>query len=122
PPSEERNPRGLLRKNCHVKSSSRVSGPRPTHSPRFRRAGKTSPKPCCSTAEPCGFRSSIRKRQFGIDLSAKNIVVVKSSQHFLAGFARIAQEVIYVAAEGTLSPDFAIIPFRKLKTTQWPKV
>ncbi len=60
--------------------------------------------------------------QFGIDLSAKNIVVVKSSQHILAGFARIAHEVIYVAAEGTLSPDFAIIPFRKLKTTQWPKV
>ncbi len=60
--------------------------------------------------------------QFGIDLSAKNIVVVKSSQHILAGFARIAHEVIYVAAEGTLSPDFANIPFRKLKTPYWPKV
>jgi microcystin degradation protein MlrC len=60
--------------------------------------------------------------QFGIDLSAKKMVVVKSSQHFYAGFAPIAHEVIYVAAEGTLSPDFANLPFRKLTTPYWPKV
>ncbi|HZD26332.1 MAG TPA: M81 family metallopeptidase [Alphaproteobacteria bacterium] len=60
--------------------------------------------------------------QFGIDLAARRIVVVKSTQHFYAGFAPIASEVLYVAAPGAIPPDFANIPFRKLKGPFWPRV
>ncbi len=60
--------------------------------------------------------------QFGIDLANKNIVVVKSSQHFHAGFAPIAGDIVYVAAGGALDPDFANLPFVKFKGPYWPKV
>jgi microcystin degradation protein MlrC len=60
--------------------------------------------------------------QFGIDIDRKKIVVVKSTQHFYAGFAPVASEVIYVAAPGAIPPDFANIPFKKLTTPFWPRV
>jgi microcystin degradation protein MlrC len=60
--------------------------------------------------------------QFGLDLSAKKIVVVKSSQHFYAGFEPIAAEVHYIGGEGALHTDFAAIPYTKLKPPFWPKV
>ncbi|MFP6748595.1 MAG: M81 family metallopeptidase, partial [Alphaproteobacteria bacterium] len=44
--------------------------------------------------------------QFGIDLAAMKIIVVKSSQHFYAGFAPLAAEVIYASSPGTLNSDF----------------
>ena len=58
----------------------------------------------------------------GIDPTARKIVVIKSTQHFYAGFAPIASEVIYVAAPGAIVPDFANIPFTKLDTPYWPNV
>jgi microcystin degradation protein MlrC len=60
--------------------------------------------------------------QFGLDLSAKKIVVVKSSQHFYAGFEPVAAEIHYIGGEGALNTDFANIPYTKLKTPYWPKV
>ena len=60
--------------------------------------------------------------QFGIDLSAMKFIIPKSSQHFYAGFAPIATEVIYATSPGTLNVDFATIPFKKLKTPFWPNV
>ena len=60
--------------------------------------------------------------QFGIDLSSLQIIVPKSSQHFHAGFAPIAEEVIYATSPGTLNMDFAALPFTKLTTPFWPKV
>ncbi|WP_108661539.1 M81 family metallopeptidase [Acuticoccus kandeliae] len=58
----------------------------------------------------------------GIDLSGKRIVGVKSSQHFYAGFAPIAQEVIHVATPGAITPDYANIPFTRRAPNYWPKV
>ena len=58
----------------------------------------------------------------GLDPTARKIVVIKSTQHFYAGFAPIASEVIYVAAPGAIVPDFANIPFTKLDTPYWPNV
>lgn len=58
----------------------------------------------------------------GIDLASKKIVCVKSSQHFYAGFAPIASEVIYVATPGSITPVFANIPYTKRAPTYWPKV
>ena len=60
--------------------------------------------------------------QLGMDLGAKRAVVVKSTQHFYAGFAPIASEVLYVAAPGAITPDFANIPFQTFKDPYWPNV
>ena len=58
----------------------------------------------------------------GLDPAARKIVVVKSTQHFHAGFAPIAAEILYVAAPGAIAPDFAAIPYTKLTKPYWPRV
>ena len=58
----------------------------------------------------------------GLNPAARKIVVVKSTQHFHAGFAPIAQEILYVAAPGAIAPDFAAIPYTKLAKPYWPRV
>jgi microcystin degradation protein MlrC len=59
---------------------------------------------------------------FGIDLSAQKMIVVKSSQHFYAGFAPLASEVIYVSSPGAINPDFTTIPYTKRKRDFWPAI
>ncbi len=49
----------------------------------------------------------------GIDLARKRIIAVKSSRHFQANFAPIADELIAVATPGALQMDFAAIDYRK---------
>ncbi|MCL4860588.1 MAG: M81 family metallopeptidase [Caldilineaceae bacterium] len=58
----------------------------------------------------------------GIDPAQKKILVVKSMQHFYAGFAPIAAETLYVAAPGALVPDFSLLPYRKARRDLWPLV
>ena len=58
----------------------------------------------------------------GLDPAARKMVVVKSTQHFHAGFAPIAKEIVYVAAPGAIAPDFAAIPYTKLAKPYWPRV
>jgi len=58
----------------------------------------------------------------GIELADKRIAVVKSTQHFHAEFAPIAQEVLYVSTPGALTPDFANIPYRVRNLNYWPRV
>ncbi|MEX0282154.1 MAG: M81 family metallopeptidase [Arenibacterium sp.] len=58
----------------------------------------------------------------GLDLSAMKAVVVKSSQHFYAGFAPIASEVIHMNGPGAIPPDFASIPFTKRAGDYWPRI
>lgn len=58
----------------------------------------------------------------GLDPATRKIVVVKSTQHFYAGFAPIAKAILYVAAPGALTPNFDRIPYRKLTRPYWPKV
>lgn len=60
--------------------------------------------------------------QFGIDVTSKAIVVVKSTQHFHAGFAPIAGEILHVEAPGAMRSDFADIPFQKVRGPYWPRV
>ena len=64
---------------------------------------------------PSGFAN------FGIDLSAKKGVVVKSMQHFYAGFEPLASEIYYLACGGAVMPDFANIPFQSFSDEYWPK-
>jgi microcystin degradation protein MlrC len=58
----------------------------------------------------------------GCTLADKALVVVKSTQHFYAGFAPLAKAVRYVAAAGAIAPDYAAIPFTKRTTPFWPRV
>ena len=60
--------------------------------------------------------------QFGLKISDKKIVVVKSTQHFYAGFAPIAQSVLYVSAPGSINMNFSEIGFKKFTDPYWPKV
>ena len=48
-------------------------------------------------------------------------IVVKSSQHFYAGFEPIAEEIGYINAPGDIPPDFANIAFTKVSNPFWPK-
>ncbi len=57
----------------------------------------------------------------GLDPTTLKAVVVKSTNHFRAGFEAIATEVIYVDTPGAIRSDFANIPYQHFKTPYWPK-
>jgi len=56
----------------------------------------------------------------GIDIAARRLVVVKSSQHFRAGFDPIARATVYCDAPGSLNGDLAQLPYRHLHRPLWP--
>ncbi len=56
----------------------------------------------------------------GIRLDDKKLVVVKSAQHFHAGFAPIAKEVIWLDGPGALTQDFARLPYSRVRRPIWP--
>jgi microcystin degradation protein MlrC len=58
----------------------------------------------------------------GLDPTTRKIVIVKSTQHFHAGFAPIAKAVLYAAPPGTLQPSFESLPYTKLSRPYWPRV
>lgn len=58
----------------------------------------------------------------GIDLQAKRAIVVKSTQHFHAAFAPLAQEVIYVDTPGLLRSDFENLDYRRRDRHYWPRL
>ncbi len=60
--------------------------------------------------------------QFGIDVQSYRTVIIKSAQHFHAGFAPIADRVIYAVAQGTSSPDFSTMPLPHAGRPLWPQV
>ena len=72
--------------------------------------------------------NSIRQQTFstnpftdlGIDLRARSLVVVKSSQHFRASFDPIAAETIYCNAPGSLNLDLAKLPYKRIRRPIWP--
>ncbi|MGJ4860289.1 M81 family metallopeptidase [Labrys sp. La1] len=58
----------------------------------------------------------------GLDPATRKLVLVKSINHFRAGFEPIAREILYVATPGALQPRFERIPYTKLARPYWPKV
>ena len=58
----------------------------------------------------------------GVDPLNKDILVVKSTNHFYAGFAPIAAEVIYVSAQTSYPTDPSKTEYRKLTRPIWPRV
>ena len=60
--------------------------------------------------------------RLGLDLATRDIVVVKSSQHFYTGFKPIAREILYVNTPGTVAKVFDEIPYTKRDGQYWPRV
>ena len=58
--------------------------------------------------------------QLGCDPAQRRLVVVKSSQHFRAAYAPIAERIILVDTPGVVTNDFTKLPFRKIKRPKWP--
>jgi microcystin degradation protein MlrC len=56
----------------------------------------------------------------GIDPTARKIVVVKSTNHFMAAYGPIAKKVIYVDSNGPLKRDPVKIPYTKVERPIWP--
>ena len=56
----------------------------------------------------------------GIDPAAKRYVVVKSNQHFHAGFAPLAVEILYLDGPGALPHDVTRLTFTKRPKPLWP--
>lgn len=58
--------------------------------------------------------------EMGIDLAAKWLVVVKSTQHFRMGFDALATQLVYCDAPGSLNSDLSRLPFKHLTRPLWP--
>ncbi|HEX2891287.1 M81 family metallopeptidase [Vineibacter terrae] len=58
----------------------------------------------------------------GLDPARYRLIVVKSTQHFYAGFAPLASKVHYVTTRGGIEPDFANIHHTKRTVPYWPRV
>lgn len=56
----------------------------------------------------------------GLDPTRPKALVVKSTQHFFAGFGPIAREVIYMATPGSGSMDFAALSHTLVTAKLWP--
>lgn len=56
----------------------------------------------------------------GIDPAAKRYVLIKSRQHFRAGFEPIAREIVMLAGPGTTTSDYSLFPWRKLRRPIYP--
>lgn len=56
----------------------------------------------------------------GIDVLRRQVVVVKSSQHFHTRYAPLAAQIIYVDTPGALTLRFAELSYRRLKRPIWP--
>jgi microcystin degradation protein MlrC len=57
----------------------------------------------------------------GLDPTTPRIIVVKSIQHFHAGFAPIASEILYASSPGALAQDFATFAYTKRTGRYWPR-
>ncbi|MVT55645.1 microcystin LR degradation protein MlrC-like protein [Bradyrhizobium yuanmingense] len=59
-------------------------------------------------------------RNVGIDPLARKILVVKSTNHFMAGYGAIAKKVIYVESDGLFGGDYRKYPYTRVKRPIWP--
>jgi microcystin degradation protein MlrC len=74
----------------------------------------------------CTVRSQVFSpstfQELGIDVLSKQIVVVKSNQHFHQHFAPIAGEIVYLMTPGTTDRNVAAIPYKIRSLNYWPRV
>ena len=58
----------------------------------------------------------------GIDFASKSYLLVKSTNHFHAGFQPVSSEIVYIAAPTSYPTDPATTPYRKASLELWPRV
>ena len=56
----------------------------------------------------------------GIDPSRKDFVLIKSRQHFRAGFEEIARDIVMVSGPGTCTSDYSLFPWKNLRRPVYP--
>lgn len=56
----------------------------------------------------------------GIDPARKKYVLIKSRQHFRAGFEPIAKHIVLIAGPGVCSSDYSLFPFKNLRRPIYP--
>jgi microcystin degradation protein MlrC len=56
----------------------------------------------------------------GIDPRQKQLVVVKSTNHFMAAFGPIAKQVLYLDSDAPLCRDYRKIPYARVNRPIWP--
>jgi microcystin degradation protein MlrC len=56
----------------------------------------------------------------GVPLEGRRLVIVKSSNHYRAGFGPVADDLWHVASPGAMSLDFARLPYTKVASTMYP--
>jgi len=56
----------------------------------------------------------------GIDPTQRKLVVVKSTNHFMAAYGPIAKKVVYVESSGPLRRDHRMVPYTKVERPIWP--
>ena len=59
-------------------------------------------------------------RNVGIEPTEKKLVVVKSTNHFMAAYGPIAKKVLYIDADGPIPRDYRKIPYTKVQRPIWP--
>lgn len=70
------------------------------------------------SSERCQCFSPAVFTDLGLDPATKRILIPKSAQHFYAGFAPIAADVIYMAAPGAVPPDPRRIQYHRALTRE----
>jgi microcystin degradation protein MlrC len=58
----------------------------------------------------------------GIDPKSRNILLIKSTNHFYDSFSRIASRIIYASAGKPYPNTPATTPYRKVHKAIWPRV
>jgi microcystin degradation protein MlrC len=58
----------------------------------------------------------------GVDFTDKAFLLVKSTNHFHAGFQPVSSEIVYIAAPTSYPTDPATTPYRKARLDLWPRV
>jgi microcystin degradation protein MlrC len=56
----------------------------------------------------------------GIDLEARRLICLKSTNHFHAAFAPLADEVLYVDGGGPIPRDPREVPYTRIRRPIWP--
>jgi len=56
----------------------------------------------------------------GIDPAKKSYVLLKSRQHFRAGFESIAREIVMISGPGTCTSDYTLFPWKDLRRPVYP--
>ncbi len=56
----------------------------------------------------------------GIDPAAMRFLLIKSRQHFRAGFEPLAREIVMVAGPGATASDYSLFPWKNLRRPLWP--